>query len=213
MPGHLVKARHAPRVAASATAAVIAMTLSACTSTAAGAGAAKSSAAASTASAFTITGAGSTFDAPFFSLAFARYHQQHPAVTINYSAVGSSAGIAAFTAQKVNFGASDVPLTSSEQAAASGGPTVQVPVGLGAEVVAYNLGLPGPSRLHLTGPVIAKIFLGQITHWDNPANWLTHTGQAYAAATSYVPLPSQIQDLAHTALQQITGPNGTHLLS
>ncbi len=43
-------------------------------------------------------------------------------------------------------------------------------------------------------------------------DWLTHTGQAYAAATSYVPLPPKIQDLAHTTLQQITGPSGTHLL-
>ena len=51
------------------------------------------------ASAVTITGSGSTFDAPFFDLAFARYHQQHPAVTIRYSAVGSTAGIAAFSAR------------------------------------------------------------------------------------------------------------------
>ena len=46
------------------------------------------------------TGAGSTFDAPFFDLAFARYHQQQPGVAVRYSAVGSSAGIAAFTARR-----------------------------------------------------------------------------------------------------------------
>ena len=61
----------------------------------------------------TLTGAGSTFDAPFFSAAFARYQQQHPGVTISYSAVGSSAGIAAFSAGQVDFGASDVPMTDS----------------------------------------------------------------------------------------------------
>ena len=61
----------------------------------------------------TLTGAGSTFDAPFFDLAFARYHQQHPAVTVNYSAVGSSAGITAFSAKQADFGASDVPMTAS----------------------------------------------------------------------------------------------------
>ncbi len=43
-------------------------------------------------------------------------------------------------------------------------------------------------------------------------DWLTHTGQAYAATTSYAPLPPKIQNLAHTTLQQITGPSGTHLL-
>jgi phosphate transport system substrate-binding protein len=61
----------------------------------------------------TLTGSGSTFDAPFFSVAFARYEQQHPAVSIGYSAVGSSAGIAAFSAGQVNFGASDVPMTAA----------------------------------------------------------------------------------------------------
>jgi hypothetical protein len=44
-------------------------------------------------------------------------------------------------------------------------------------------------------------------------DWLTHAGQAYAAANDYVPLPPQIQQLAHTMLQQITGPTGTQLLS
>jgi hypothetical protein len=43
-------------------------------------------------------------------------------------------------------------------------------------------------------------------------DWLTHTGQAYAAATSYVPLPPRIQQLAHSMLQHVTGPHGTHLL-
>jgi phosphate transport system substrate-binding protein len=69
----------------------------------------------------TLTGSGSTFDAPFFSVAFATYEQQHPAMSIGYSAVGSSAGIAALSAGQVNFGASDVPMTAAEQAAAKGG--------------------------------------------------------------------------------------------
>jgi phosphate transport system substrate-binding protein len=117
----------------------------------------------------TLTGAGSTYVAPFFALAFARYHQQHPAVTVNYSPVGSSAGIAAISARQVNFGASDVPMNASELAAAKGGPVTQVPDALGAEGVAYNLNLPASARLHLTGPVLARIFLGQITRWDDPA--------------------------------------------
>ncbi len=117
----------------------------------------------------TLIGAGSTYVAPFFALAFAQYHQQHPAVTVNYSAVGSSAGIAAISAQQVDFGASDVPMNASELAAAKAGPITQVPDALGAEGIAYNLNLPAGARLHLTGPVLAAIYLGQITHWNDPA--------------------------------------------
>jgi phosphate ABC transporter phosphate-binding protein len=60
-------------------------------------------------------------------------------------------------------------MTASEQAAAKGGPITQVPVALGGEGVAYNLSLPAGARLHLTGPVLAEIFLGQITRWNDPA--------------------------------------------
>jgi len=117
-----------------------------------------------------LSGAGSTFDAPFFSAAFTRYHQLDPDVSVSYSAVGSSDGIKRFSAGTVDFGASDVPMTTAEQAEARGGPVVQVPVDLGAVVVSYNLGtglLPLPLRL--TGPVLARIYLGQITNWQDPA--------------------------------------------
>jgi phosphate transport system substrate-binding protein len=117
----------------------------------------------------TLIGAGSTFDAPFFAVAFSRYQQQHPGVTISYAVVGSSAGIAAISAQQVDFGAADVPMTAAEQAAAKGGPITQVPVDLGGEGIAYNLSLPAGARLHLTGPVLAGIFLGQITRWNDQA--------------------------------------------
>jgi phosphate transport system substrate-binding protein len=361
-----------------AAAVIIVLAVGACTSTTTTSTSASAVAAASTGPGGhkpTLTGSGSTFDAPFFSAAFPSYQQQHPGVSIGYSAVGSSAGIAAISAQQVNFGASDVPMTTSEQAAAKGGPITQVPVALGGEGIAYNLSLPARARVHLTGPVLAGIFLGQITRWNDPAittlnpalslppaainvvhrsdgsgttyifsnylssvdpawaskvgtgktlnwpagegaegnggvatavnrtpfsigyveqaysqglllpfaairnqagnyvtpsaqtvaadaaqkpaitpadfsivnqpgaasypisgyswalvytrqqnqatgqtlvamlDWLTHDGQAYAAANSYVPLPTQIQQLARTMLQQITGPTGTHLLS
>ena len=88
---------------------------------------------------------------------------------MNYSAVGSSAGIAAISARQVDFGASDVPMNATELAAAQGGPVTQVPDALGAEGIAYHLDLPAAARLHLTGPVLAAIFLGQITHWNDPA--------------------------------------------
>jgi len=130
----------------------------------------------------TLAGAGSTFDAPFFAAAFAKYQQQHPGVTIGYSAVGSSAGIAAFSARQVDFGASDVPMTASEQAAAKGGPVTQVPVALGGEGIVYNLSLPAGARVHLTGPVLAAIYLGQITRWNDPALTTLNPGLSLPAA-------------------------------
>jgi len=130
----------------------------------------------------TLTGAGSTFVAPFFAAAFAKYQQQHPGMSIGYSAVGSSAGIAAISAQQVDFGASDVPMTVSEQAAAKGGSITQVPVALGGEGVVYNLSLPAGTRLHLTGPVLARIYLGQITRWNDPAITALNPGLSLPAA-------------------------------
>ena len=157
------------KTTSTAAAALSALALAACTSSAGPSSppATASAAAATGGPAVQLTGSGSTYDAPFFNLAFPRYEQQNPAVTISYSSVGSSAGIAALTAKQVNFGASDVPMTATEQAAAQGGSVAQVPVDLGGEAVVYNLaGLPG---VNLTGPVLAQIYLGQITNWDDPA--------------------------------------------
>ena len=121
------------------------------------------------ASAVRITGAGSTFDAPFFTAAFAAYQQANPGTAVSYAAVGSSAGITRFTAGQADFGATDVPASPADLAGASGGPAVQVPVDLGAVVVAYNALTGGNGPLRLTGSVIARIFLGQITRWDDHA--------------------------------------------
>jgi phosphate transport system substrate-binding protein len=159
-------------LAASGAMAIILLVVGACTSSATTSDRASAVAATSTGPGGhrpTLVGSGSTFDAPFFSVAFAKYQQQHPGVTVGYSAVGSSAGIAAFSAGQVDFGASDVPMTASEQAAARGGPVTQVPVDLGGEGVVYNLSLPAGARLHLTGPVLAEIFLGHITRWNDRA--------------------------------------------
>jgi phosphate transport system substrate-binding protein len=155
-----------------AVAAIGALALAACTSTTTPAPVPAAPAAAAgtgAGSAGTLTGAGSTYVAPFLALALARYHQQHPAVTVNYSAVGSSAGIAAISARQVDFGASDVPMNASELAAAKGGPVTQVPDALGAEGIAYHVSLPAGARLRLTGPVLAAIFLGRVTRWNDPA--------------------------------------------
>ena len=173
MPEHHARAgpqpRHTTRPAIrAAAAAIILLAVAACGSTTTTPATSTGATAIPSGGPGTLTGAGSTYVAPFFATAFARYHQQHPAVTVNYSPVGSSAGIAAISARQVSFGASDVPMNASEQAAAKGGPITQVPDALGAEGIAYNLGLPAGARLHLTGPVLAAIFL-QITHWNDPA--------------------------------------------
>ena len=150
----------------------------------------------------TLTGAGSTYVAPFFAPAFARYHQLHPAVTVNYSPVGSSAGIAAISAKQVDFGASDVPMNASELAAATGGPITQVPDALGAEGIAYNLNLPAGARLHLTGPVVAEIFLGQITRWNDPAITALNPGITLPAGVDRRCAPLRRQR-HHLHLQQL----------
>jgi len=77
-----------------------------------------------------LTGAGSTFDYPFFSKAFYVYNQKNPDVTVNYQSIGSGGGIAQFTARTVDFGATDVPMNAGELARAPG-PVLQVPATLG----------------------------------------------------------------------------------
>jgi phosphate transport system substrate-binding protein len=165
------------------TAAIIGLALAACGSTTATPATSTAATAIPSGGPGVLTGAGSTFVAPFYALAFSKYHQQHPAVTVNYAVVGSSAGIAAISAKQVNFGASDVPMNASELAAAKGGPITQVPDALAAEGVAYNLHLPAGARLHLTGPVLARIFLGQITRWDDPAITALNPGITLPAAS------------------------------
>jgi phosphate transport system substrate-binding protein len=117
-----------------------------------------------------LIGAGSSFDYPFFSRAFYQYSEVHTGVTVDYQSIGSGAGIQQFTAKTVDFGASDVPMNSKELAAAtsSNGDVVQVPVALGGEAIAYNV--PGaPPNLHLTSDVLAGIFMGTITNWNDKA--------------------------------------------
>ena len=74
-----------------------------------------------------LTGAGSTFDFPFFSKAFYDYSQSHPDITVNYQSIGSGGGIQQFTQKTVDFGATDVPMTAEELTRAKD-PVVQIPV-------------------------------------------------------------------------------------
>ncbi|MBA3841604.1 MAG: phosphate ABC transporter substrate-binding protein PstS, partial [Actinobacteria bacterium] len=112
----------------------------------------------------TITGAGSSFVSPLVST-------WTPALgsafgyTVQYSPVGSGAGIAAITNRQVDFGASDAPLTPDQATACKS--CVQIPWALSATSIAYNVS-GAPVHLRLNGAVLAKIFLGDITNWNDP---------------------------------------------
>jgi phosphate transport system substrate-binding protein len=111
-----------------------------------------------------ITGAGSTFVAPLMSKWQSDYSSK-TGDTITYGAIGSGGGIEQITSRTVDFGASDAPLTSDQLEACKG--CIQLPWSLGAVVPAYNLE-GAPSDIHLTGPVLADMFLGKITTWNDP---------------------------------------------
>ena len=113
-----------------------------------------------------LTGAGATFPYPIYSKWFADYAAK-TGVKINYQPIGSGGGIRQLSEQTVDFGASDAPMTDDEMSKAKGGPILHFPTVLGAVVITYNM--PGLTKpLRLTGDVIADIFLGQITKWNDP---------------------------------------------
>ena len=113
-----------------------------------------------------LTGAGSTFDQPFFTKAFYEYNKLNSKVTVNYASIGSGGGISQFQATTVNFGASDVPMSSTEIAAAKGGQVLQIPVALGGEAISYNVsGLD--KGLKMTGSVLGDIYMGKVTNWND----------------------------------------------
>ena len=118
----------------------------------------------------TITGAGSPCDQPFFARAFSSYGPRN-GVAITYHGCGSGSGIQQFTANKVDFGASDVPMNAAERAAANktGSAVVQIPIDLGAILIAYHWPSPAVPALRLDGPVLASIFLGTMTRWNDAA--------------------------------------------
>jgi phosphate transport system substrate-binding protein len=113
----------------------------------------------------TLNGEGSTLVAPFVQDVWAPDFQKQDGVTVNYGAVGSGAGIAGISSKSVDFGASDAPLTSQQDAACTS--CVEIPWALAATGFSYNLS--GVSHVNLSGPVIAEIYLGQISNWDDPA--------------------------------------------
>ncbi len=114
-----------------------------------------------------INGAGATFPYPIYSKWFSEYNKLHPEIEINYQSIGSGGGIRQVTNETVFFGATDGPMTN-EQLLAAPGKVLHFPSVLGGNVPVYNI--PGvDAELKFTGPVLADIYLGKVTKWNDPA--------------------------------------------
>lgn len=133
----------------------------------------------------TVIGAGSSFDAPLFSKAFAEYTKT-AGLMVNYQSVGSGAGISQLTNKTVDFGASDAPMNGKQDSAVSA-PVLHIPVTAGAVVLSYNLP-EVKDTLQLSPAVLADIFLGVITKWNDPK---------IAALNKTAKLPSTAIVIAH----------------
>jgi phosphate transport system substrate-binding protein len=121
--------------------------------------------AASTTSGADLTGAGATFPYPLYSKWFDAYSTKS-GVKINYQPIGSGGGIRQLSEQTVDFGGTDAPMTDAELAKAKGGAVLHIPTALGAVSIVYNLAdLSQPIKL--TGDVLAAIYQGQITKWND----------------------------------------------
>jgi len=107
-----------------------------------------------------LTGAGSTFVAPLVS----QWISHYTAASINYSGVGSGAGIAAISSRQVDFGASDAPMTPDQFAGCHG--CVQIPWAFSATSIPYHVSGVGYG-LKLTGPILADIYLGHVKKWND----------------------------------------------
>lgn len=114
-----------------------------------------------------IIGGGATFPNPIYTKWFSEYNKLHPDVQINYQSQGSGFGIQQIIKRTVFFGATDGPMTQ-EQLLAAPGKILHFPTVLGADVPVYNI--PGVSQeLKFTGPLLADIFLGKVTKWNDQA--------------------------------------------
>ena len=121
----------------------------------------------------TINGAGGTLIYPLMSKWQSVYKGVESNVTVTYDPVGSGQGITSFTDQVVNFGESDAPMTAAQYAALPSGTTaLTIPISASAVVPAYHLKLANGSicrnGLNFTGKVLANIFLGNVTKWNDP---------------------------------------------
>ncbi|MEO5968641.1 MAG: phosphate ABC transporter substrate-binding protein PstS [Bdellovibrionia bacterium] len=117
-----------------------------------------------------INGAGATFPFPLYSKWFFEYQKENPEVQINYQSIGSGGGIRQFLQETVDFGATDLPM-SDAQLTKSKKSVLHIPTVLGATVITYNLPNASkestPSALKLSPDVVADIFLGTLSNWND----------------------------------------------
>lgn len=111
-----------------------------------------------------VNGAGATFPYPIYSKWFDEYAKVDPSARFNYQSIGSGGGIRQIIERTVDFGASDGPMTD-EQLKKAPGELFHIPTVLGAVVATYNL--PGNPKLRFTPDLLADIFLGKITKWND----------------------------------------------
>ncbi|HEX4669083.1 MAG TPA: phosphate ABC transporter substrate-binding protein PstS, partial [Solirubrobacterales bacterium] len=154
---------------------------------------------AANASAAGLTGAGSTLVAPLMANWINGFEIKE-GIAVKYGAVGSGAGIAQITARTVDFGASDAPLTPEQASACNG--CIQVPWALSATGLGFNV--PGVKKLNLSGPIIAGIYFGKITKWNDPK---------IASQNSGVNLPSSTISICHRSDESGTTKNFTAFLA
>src|SRR5438132_300338 len=112
-----------------------------------------------------MNGAGATFPYPIYSKWFDEYARVDQSARFNYQSIGSGVGIRQIIARTVDFGASDSPMTD-DQLGKAPGDLLHIPTVLGAVVATYNL--PGNPKLRFPPDVLADIFLGKITKWNDP---------------------------------------------
>jgi phosphate transport system substrate-binding protein len=110
-----------------------------------------------------ITGAGATFPYPMYAK-WAEGYKKSTGISLNYQSIGSSGGIRQINAKTVDFGASDAPV-KGEDLEKNG--QIQFPAIIGGTVPVVNLDGFKPGELRITGPVIADVFLGKITRWND----------------------------------------------
>jgi phosphate transport system substrate-binding protein len=143
-----------------------------------------------------INGAGATFPAPIYSKWFDEYNKLHSNVRINYQPIGSGGGIQQLTSGTVFFGASDGPM-NDQQLKAAPDSVLHFPTVLGAVVPVYNI--PGVSgELKFTGALLADIYLGKVTKWNDatvaklnpgvklPASDITVVHRSDSSGTTYI---------------------------
>ena len=126
-----------------------------------------------------VTGVGASFPAPIYA-EWADAYTKATGVRISYQSVGSGAGIRQIRGKTVDFGASDIPLSDGELAKEG---LIQFPTVIGGVVPVINVKGIAPGQLKLTGPVIADIYLGKITRWNDPAIVALNSGAPLPEAT------------------------------